>query len=98
MVSGIDDRLHRQWIRPGQTLRARVNRRAREPPKVLLNLLPTNSRIVRKQQHHCENNELVELSVLRYKEQESLGNPDASCDSNSADWRSRGSELDTGRG
>jgi hypothetical protein len=25
---------------------------------------------VRKQQHHNENNELVELSVLRYKEQE----------------------------
>jgi NADPH2:quinone reductase len=30
----------------------------------------TNSRIVRKRQHHCKNNELVELSVLRYKEQE----------------------------
>ena len=25
-----------QWTRPGQTLRARVNRRAPEPPKVLL--------------------------------------------------------------
>jgi hypothetical protein len=35
-VSGIDDRLHRRWTRPGQTLRGRVNRRAREPPKVLL--------------------------------------------------------------
>ena len=32
----------------------------------LENLLPTNSRIVRKQQHHCENNELAGLSVLRY--------------------------------
>ena len=27
----------------------------------------SNSRIVRKQQHHCENNELVELSALRNK-------------------------------
>src|SRR5215470_2165637 len=35
MVSGIDDRLHRPWTLPGQTLRARVNRRAREPPKAL---------------------------------------------------------------
>src|SRR5439155_20240879 len=26
-----------------------------------------NSRIVRKRQYHCDNNELVELSVLRYK-------------------------------
>jgi hypothetical protein len=29
-----------------------------------------NSRIVRKRQYHCDNSELVELSVLRYKEQE----------------------------
>ena len=28
-----------------------------------------NSRIVRKRQYHCDNNELVGLSVLRYKEQ-----------------------------
>ena len=35
----------------------------------LLNLLPTNSRIVRTQQYYRENSELVELSVLRYKEQ-----------------------------
>src|ERR1700736_1043720 len=37
---------------------------------VVANLLPTNSRVVRKRKHHCDNNELVELSVLRYKEQE----------------------------
>src|SRR5262245_1720657 len=61
MVSGIDDQLRRQWTRPGQTLRARVNRRARDPPKVQ-DPLPTNSIIVRKQQHNGENNELVELS------------------------------------
>ena len=29
-----------------------------------------NSRIVRKRQYHCYNNELVELSVLHYKKQE----------------------------
>ena len=39
-VSGIDDRLHRRWTRPGQTLQGRVNHRAREPPKVLLKLPP----------------------------------------------------------
>src|SRR6476659_5487087 len=33
MVSGIDDRLHGLWTRPGQTLRGRANHRAREPPK-----------------------------------------------------------------
>src|SRR5207302_3212545 len=33
MASGIDDRLHGLWTRPGQTLRGRVNHRAREPPK-----------------------------------------------------------------
>src|SRR5947199_9853201 len=70
MVSGINDRLYRLWTRPGQTLRGRVNHRTREPPKKLLNLLPMNSRIVRKRQYHCDNNELVELSVLRYKKQE----------------------------
>jgi hypothetical protein len=31
------------------------------------NFLPTNSRIVRRRQYHRDNNELVELSVLRYK-------------------------------
>src|SRR5215467_6716101 len=65
-VSGIVDRLHRLWNRPGQTLRGRVNHRARESPKVLLNFLPTNIRIVRTCQYHRDNNELVELSVLRY--------------------------------
>src|SRR4051812_7125747 len=35
----------------------------------LITSSPTNSRIVRKRKHHCDNNELVELSVLRYKEQ-----------------------------
>src|SRR5262249_35264633 len=64
MVSGTDDRLRRQWTRPGQTLRARVGRRARDPPKVTV--LPSNSRIVRKRQYHREKNDLVELSVLRY--------------------------------
>src|SRR5216684_4133041 len=39
MVSAIDDRLHGLWTRPGQTLRGRVNHRAREPPEVLLELL-----------------------------------------------------------
>src|SRR5262249_47790630 len=34
MVSGTDDQLRRQWTRPGQTLRAPVNRRARDPPEV----------------------------------------------------------------
>src|SRR5438309_6441751 len=33
MASGTDDWLHRLWTRPGQTLRGRVNHRAREPPK-----------------------------------------------------------------
>src|SRR5207237_3596776 len=33
------------------------------------NLLPENRRIVRKQQYHCDNNELVESSVLLYREQ-----------------------------
>jgi NADPH:quinone reductase-like Zn-dependent oxidoreductase len=49
---------------------------------------------VPKQHHHCENNELSELSVLGYKEQQFMlcGNADAACDSNSPDWRSRGSE------
>src|SRR6266478_2080418 len=70
MVSGIDDRLHRRWTRPGQTLRGRVNHRAREPPKALLKAPVNNSSIVLKRHHHCENNELSELSVLRYKEQE----------------------------
>ena len=65
MVSGINDGLRQLWIRPGQTERGRVNHRAREPPKLLLTLPLTNSRIVRKQQYHRENNELVELSVLR---------------------------------
>src|SRR5262245_38436763 len=31
MVSGIDDRLHRLWSQPGQTLRGRANHRTREP-------------------------------------------------------------------
>src|SRR5207253_1815692 len=31
---------------------------------------PMNSRIVRKRQHHGENNEFAELSVLRYKHKE----------------------------
>src|SRR5436305_1060081 len=72
MVSGIDDRLHGLWTRPGQTLRARVNHRAREPPKVvLLKILPTNSTIVRKSQYHCDNNEVVEcrFSVTKSKKQ-----------------------------
>src|SRR5215467_5902727 len=34
MVSGTDGQLRRQWTQPGQTLRARVDRRARDPPEV----------------------------------------------------------------
>src|SRR5580765_1327830 len=77
MASGIADQLHRQWTQPGQTLPARVNRRARDPPEgtrktssqptsTSETLLPTNSSIVRKKQHHRANTELVELSVLPY--------------------------------
>ena len=48
----------------------------RNPPSILTNhqkrfsafAVPTNGRIVRIRQYHCDNNELVELSVLCYKE------------------------------
>src|SRR5215471_18232710 len=33
MASGRDDQLRPQWTRPGQTLRALVSRRARDPPE-----------------------------------------------------------------
>src|SRR5262249_25107996 len=69
MVSGIDDRLHRLWTQPGQTLRGRVNHRTREPLlKYSLNRLPTNSGIVPGSQYHADNYEAVELSVLGHKE------------------------------
>src|SRR5438874_8567718 len=59
-------------------------------PEIRTSTPPNESRIVRRRQYHRDNNELVELSVLRYIESEEFmlcGNPDASCDSNSADWR-----------
>src|SRR5262249_2166316 len=68
MVSGIDDRLHRLWTQPGQTLRGRVNHPTREPLlKNSQDLLPTISRIVPGSQYHCDNYEAAELSVLRHK-------------------------------
>jgi hypothetical protein len=68
--------------------------RKSEPPKALLKALMNSGSIVRKRHHHCENNELVELLVLPLQKVRSLsfcGKPDASCDSNSANRRSRGS-------
>src|SRR5215468_2648154 len=68
MVSGIDDRLHRLWTQPGQTLRGRVNHRTREPLlKYSQNSSHRNSRIVPSSQYHCDNYEAVELSALRHK-------------------------------
>src|SRR5262245_2579885 len=69
MVSGIDDRLHRLWTRPGQTLRGRVNHPTREPLlKNSQDRLPTISRIVPSRQYHRDNYEVVALSVLRHRE------------------------------
>src|SRR5271167_5037978 len=90
MVSGIDDQLRRLWTRLGQTLRVRVNHRARNLLSYSENLVLTNSTIVRIRQYNRDNNELVELSVLRYKKVRSLcfsGNPDTSSDSSSATGR-----------
>jgi hypothetical protein len=63
MVSGIGEQLHRLVDPAWQTLRGHVNHRAREPPKALLN----EQHIVRMRHDSRDNNELVELSVLRYK-------------------------------
>src|SRR5579864_8111855 len=98
MVSGIDDQLHRRWTRPGQTLRARVNHRARDPPKVTPK---TSSQSI---SESCGNSNIIVRIMNLWNcwfpvtKRRKLGNLDASCDSNSADWRSRGSELDTDQG
>src|SRR5262252_6945270 len=61
MVSGIDDQLRRQWTRPGQTLRARVNLRARDPPEVTHE---TSSQPIAES---CENsNIIVRIMNLRH--------------------------------
>src|SRR6184192_3241444 len=53
MASGIDDRLHGLWTRPGQTLRGRVNHRAREPPK---SIPKTSSQRIAES---CENGNII---------------------------------------
>src|SRR5262245_30355596 len=58
MVSGIDDRLHRLWTPPGQTLRGHVNHRTSSH---------RTNRIVPSSQYHRDHYEAVELSVFRHK-------------------------------
>src|SRR5438874_2053157 len=53
MASGVDDRLHGLWTRPGQTLRGRVNHRAREPPK---SIPKTSSQRIAES---CENGNII---------------------------------------
>src|SRR5690242_2294162 len=69
---GIDDRLRRQSIRPGQTLRGRASHRARSLLQALWKIPKNTTSIVRVWQCHVDNNELVELSILRYKSKRDL--------------------------
>jgi UrcA family protein len=62
-------RLHRLWTQLGESLQGAEIIEQATFLKHFQNLLPTNSSVVVPDpQYHCDNNELVEVSVPRYKE------------------------------